>query len=94
MKEKDYLAEASNKRKPRFVLRYAGTNQPLAKDLEFIRNSPGIVIIDDSERMFLIEAWESDASELTNKISNWKLIAESFSPLPDTTPKVKPSNDD
>ncbi|MCI0446498.1 hypothetical protein L0244_09580 [bacterium] len=94
MKEKDYPAESSNQRKQRFVLRYSGQTQPETKDLEYIKNFPGIVVIDDSDRMLLIEASEADASELAKKISGWKLIRESFTPLPDTKPKVKPSTDD
>jgi hypothetical protein len=73
MKEKDYRAEI----KQRFVLRYAGGNQLEAKDLDFIRDFPGIDVIDDSDRMLLIEATESDASELAKNISGWKLIRES-----------------
>jgi hypothetical protein len=88
MKEKDYPA------KHRFVLRYAGGNQPATKDLDYIRDFPGVSVVDDSERMLLIEASESDASELAKQLSGWRLIRESFTPLPDTTPKVKPSDDD
>jgi hypothetical protein len=72
----------------RFILRFNGVGEKPAEDVRRIRLLPNATILDDSERMILIEAPDAAITELVKLLPQWGVSQESFVPLPDPRPKL------
>jgi hypothetical protein len=72
----------------RYVLRYRGAGKPTDLDVNRIRSIPGLKIVDESSRMFLIEATDEVGQQL-KEMPAWVVSAETFVPVPDTRKKVR-----
>jgi hypothetical protein len=73
----------------RYVLRYRGTGKPADLDVNRIRSTPGLKIVDaSSPHMFLVEATEAGVQQL-KEMPAWVVSAETFVPVPDTRKKVR-----
>jgi hypothetical protein len=76
----------------RYVLRYQGSGKPAVRDVNRIRSTPGLKIIDTSSpTMFLVEATDEGVQQLKD-LAAWLVVPETFVPVPDTRKKVRPSS--
>jgi hypothetical protein len=89
MKGRDLSGKLKSNRE-RFILRFRGAGIIPKEDVDKIRASTGIVVLDDSSpRMLLVEALPDEVKTLTSRMKGWVLIPEKTIPLPDLRPKVK-----
>jgi hypothetical protein len=80
---------ASN-RMPRYVVRFKGAGDPPPAAREHIRAQPEASVIDESERMLLIDAPEHVADTLGKALPDWSVTSERTIPLPkDPRPKIR-----
>ncbi len=73
----------------RFVLRYVGEGASPTEDLARIRATPGVVVLDASERMLLAEGPQLVVQRLLQSLAAWEATPERVVPLPDTRRKVR-----
>jgi hypothetical protein len=75
----------------RFILRFRGPESQAAKDVERIRASRQVKVIDaSSPRMLLVEAPESGLKSLMAPLPGWIVTPEQTIRLPDPHPKPRP----
>ena len=72
----------------RFILRFKGAGEKPAQDVQRIRSLPGTTVVDDSDRMILIEGPATKIEELVKELPQWSLSKEHFVQLPDPRPKL------
>ena len=72
----------------RYVLRYRGSGPAPAAEIDRVRSDPRIKIVDESPRMFLVEASEADAESLRSELGGWLVGEEQFYAQVD--PRQKP----
>ena len=76
----------------RFILRFTGKGNAPDADLELLRASPQVKIVDDSSaRMLLVEGIESDVRPLVEKMGGWILVPETFTKRPDPRVRIEKS---
>ena len=76
----------------KFILRFRGSGDEAASDLQRIRSSPGIKVLDEaSSRMVLVEAREEDVRQLVESMPEWIAVEERTYQLPDPRAKLKGS---
>lgn len=74
----------------RYILRFVGQGPCPHTDLETLRTSEDLKILDESgKRMFLVEADEADLRPLVDKMPGWVLTLEKKIALPDVRPKIR-----
>ena len=74
----------------RYVLRFRGTGTKPAPDMARLRSCAGLKVIDDtSNRMVLVESQPETIATLKNQMTNWLIVEENYTPLPDTREKLK-----
>ena len=75
---------------PRYVVRFNGQGSPPASAREHIRAHPETKVVDESERMVLIDAPQSAADALNKALPEWSVTPERTIPLPtDPRPKAR-----
>ena len=75
---------------PRYVVRFKGAGAPPPAAREHIRAHPDTQVVDESERMLLIDAPESVAETLGKALPDWSVTSERMIPLPtDPRPKIR-----
>jgi len=73
-----------------FILRFTGRGAAPDSDLERIRSTPGVSILDSSSsRMLLVEAPSDTVSQLAETLPGWSWTSERTIPLPDPRPKIR-----
>ncbi|HEV8130549.1 MAG TPA: hypothetical protein VGQ81_04815 [Acidobacteriota bacterium] len=72
----------------RFILRYKGPGPKPDEDVELIRGLANTKVLDDSSRMLLVAAPESDLQELIGSMPDWVMSPEQTIQLPDPRPKI------
>ncbi len=73
----------------RYVLRYRGSGKPADRDVNRIRDTPGLKIVDASfPTMFLVEATDEGFEQL-QALTTWLVSGETFVPVPDTRKKAR-----
>lgn len=72
----------------RFILRYKGSGPKPDEDVERIRGLAGTRVLDDSSRMLLVAAPESELQGLINSMPDWVMSPEQTIQLPDPRPKI------
>lgn len=72
----------------RYLLRYKGPGPKPASDVKCILNTAGLVMLDESPRMILVELPESDLDALMAQLTSWIAVPERTVPLPDSRPRL------
>lgn len=72
----------------RFILRYKGSGPKPDEDVERIRKSPDTTVLDDSSRMLLVAAPESQLRSLIASMPDWLISAEQTIKLPNPNPQI------
>jgi hypothetical protein len=76
----------------RFIMRFTARRPTLDADLERIRATPGVTVLDSSSpRMLLVQAPLETVSRLAEAMPDWTYCPEQTIPLPDPRPKVRSS---
>ncbi len=75
----------------RFIIRYKGNGPKPEEDVQRIRALPTATIIDDSPRMLLVAAPETELRSLIDSMSDWIVAPERTLKTPD--PRPKPARD-
>ncbi|HET7489667.1 MAG TPA: hypothetical protein VFJ85_17195 [Acidimicrobiales bacterium] len=73
----------------RFVLRYRGDGSPPAADVAAVRDEPGVVVVESSGRMVLVEAEPGTVEGLRARLAEWLVAPEQTYQVPDTRRKVE-----
>ncbi len=74
----------------RFIVRYIGTGPRPASDVERIRATEELTVIDESSsRMLLVEASEERVKEIVGSLPGWIWSPERTIRLPDPRPKPR-----
>lgn len=76
-------------RSVRFILRYRGPGQAPAADLERIRATSDLAVLDETPRMLLVGAAPEIVSELVAGMPMWVAVAERSLSLPDPRPRPR-----
>jgi hypothetical protein len=76
--------------KSNYIFKYKGSDNSVLHDLQLIRGSAGVRILDESAlpNMILIEAGNEAITQLQQLLKNWKVIPEIQIPLPNTKLKL------
>lgn len=72
-----------------FVLRYSGKSVTPDANLESIRATPGLQVLDESPKMMLVGGEESMLQEKLKDLPGWTMHPLTSVPLPDTRKKVR-----
>lgn len=62
----------------RYVLRFRGEGPAPGAELDRLRSDPRLRIVDESPRMFLVEASDADAASLRSELGGWLISEEQF----------------
>ena len=73
----------------RYIVRYAGEGSRPAADVQRIRASRGLNVLDDSSRMMLVEASAKSLKSLMSSIPGWTWTPERTIRLPDPRPRPR-----
>jgi hypothetical protein len=73
----------------RFILRYTGHGPTPDAHLAHLRALPGTKVLDESDKMLLVEGHQQDLEKATSALDGWVLTAEKTVPVPDTRKKIK-----
>jgi hypothetical protein len=74
----------------RYILRFRGASSKPPEDVERIRASKNITVLDDSSpRMLLVEAPQVELKALVDAMPGWIVTPEQMIPLPDPRPKLR-----
>jgi hypothetical protein len=73
----------------RFVARFTGRGVAPDADLDRIRSTPRVTVLDTAPRMLLIEAPPETVRELGEALPGWIFSREQTKPLPDPRPKIR-----
>ncbi|MFN0086503.1 MAG: hypothetical protein ACKVX9_14035 [Blastocatellia bacterium] len=73
----------------RYILRFRGQGKKPARDVEIIRALPGTTVIDDTNRMLLVEAPAEELQLALNSLSDWVMTEEQLLTIPDPRPRVR-----
>ena len=73
----------------RYVLRFRGSGPAPAGDLDCVRGTTGVKVVDTSSRMVLVEAAPEAIENLRAQLPSWLIAAEGLTPLPDSRARLK-----
>jgi hypothetical protein len=73
----------------RFILRYTGGDPAPAGQIARLRSVPGTQVIDQSDRMLLVEGLQEDLEEAIRALGGWVLTPERTVPIPDPKKKIE-----
>ena len=73
----------------RYIVRYVGTGLRPAADVQRIRATQELTVLDDSSRMLLVEASEKSLKELMGSMPKWTWSPERTIRLRDPRPKPR-----
>src|SRR6185295_9160122 len=87
---KAYLRETpARSSMPRFILRYRGQGARPQGAVDKIRGIGGASVLEDSDRMMLVEAPEQELREAFGAEADWIVTPEIKYEVPDTRKKVR-----
>jgi len=73
----------------RYILSYAGSGNPQSKDLESIRNTKDVTVVDDSiDSVVLVEGTHHSVSTLVDSLGDWSSSPQQTVSLPNARPKI------
>lgn len=73
----------------RYIVRYVGTGLRPAADVQRIRATQELTVLDDSSRMLLVEASEQQLSKVVGSMPGWTWSPERTIRLHDPRPKPR-----
>jgi hypothetical protein len=73
----------------RYVLRFKGRGAIPDADLSRIRSAAGVTLVDNSSRMFLVEASPQAVEQLAEQLPGWICSTEQTVPLPDSRRRIR-----
>ena len=73
----------------RYILRYGGSQAVPPEQLQSIRGTPGLRVLDQSPKMLLVDADESSLRERLKGMPGWSIHPEQGYPLPDTRKRIE-----
>lgn len=73
----------------RFILRYTGDGPTPAAHVAHLRSVPGTKVLDESEKMLLVEGRKRDLETATHVLGGWVLTAEKTIPVPDARKRIR-----
>lgn len=73
----------------RFILRYTGKGPAPDAHVARLRRVPGTKVLEEADRMLLVEGPQRDLEEATNALEGWVLSAEKTVPVPDPRKRVE-----
>ena len=73
----------------RFILRYTGDGPAPDAHLASLRAAPGTKVLDQSDRMLLVEGHQRELEKATRSLHGWVLTADKQVPVPDTRKTIK-----
>jgi hypothetical protein len=71
----------------RYILRFRGPGSTPPEDVRLISSVPGARVIDQSDRVLLVEAPDGELRQLVSGMSRWVIGEERRYPLPNSRPK-------
>jgi len=71
------------------ILRYTGDGPMPEEHVARLRGVPGTKVIDQAQRMLLVEGPRDDLEKATRALDDWVLSPEYSVPVPDTRKKIK-----
>lgn len=74
---------------PRFIFRFKGVGTKPVEDVRRIRTQAGTKILEESERMLLVDASTAKAEKLQSSLQDWSVCTEQSIPLPDPQQKLR-----
>jgi hypothetical protein len=72
----------------RYILRYGKSATAPAEQLQHIRTTPGLKVIDESPQMMLVDAEDSVLRDKIKGMAGWSIHPEQQYPMPDTRQKI------
>ena len=75
--------------KPRFVLRYRGDGSRPEDDVAQVEELAGVVVVDSSSRMLLVESDPEPLRQLVDALPDWVMAPEQTFEVPDTRKRVE-----
>ena len=72
-----------------YILRFTGSGAKPADQVQRVKKMPGVVVLDESPRMLLIESSDTALAELSKSLPDWNVTPESYVPLPDTRKHIR-----
>jgi hypothetical protein len=72
----------------RFILRYTGDGPMPDAHVACLRRVSGMTVLDESNKMLLVEGCQPDLEKATRALDGWVLTAEKTVPVPDTRKKI------
>ena len=73
----------------RLILRYTGTGPMPAAHVACVRSVPGTQVLEQSDRMLLVEGSEQALKAATRPLGDWVVSRDSTVPVPDTRKKIR-----
>lgn len=73
----------------RYILRFKGLGKRPECDVQQVKESPGITIVEEAGKMLLIEGTVDGLRTLASKLPSWVLREEQDHKLPGQVPRVK-----
>jgi hypothetical protein len=72
----------------RYILRYGKAAAPAEDQLQLIRTTPGLTVIDESPQMMLVDAEDSVLRDKIRGMAGWSIHPEQQYPMPGTRQKI------
>ena len=73
----------------RFILRYTGDGPRPNKHVARLRQVPGTKVLDESDKMLLVEGRQQELEKAARALDGWVLTVDKTVPVPDTRKKIK-----
>lgn len=73
----------------RFILRYTGKGPTPDAHVTSLRAVPGTKVLDQSDKMLLVEGHQHELEKATRSLDGWVLTADKQVPVPDTRKTIK-----
>jgi hypothetical protein len=73
----------------RFIVKCQSHGSVPEVDLSTIRDRPGVTVLDESNRMMLIESSQEVAEKLSDLLPSWSITPEVITALPDTRLQIR-----
>ena len=72
-----------------YILRYKPAGAKPERDLQHIRETSGVDILEESPRMLVVESNEEKIQHLSEKLSDWLVTPKVEISVPDTRYRIK-----
>ena len=73
----------------RYILRYKGTGNKPEGDLDRIRKSSALAVVDESPRMLLVEGDDETIGHLSKELADWLVTPQKPISVPDPRQRIR-----